>query len=1527
MAKQTENQKLNIVLGIVTDSNGSPLANLKVVLYDVDMREWQQLAETYTNKEGKYELTWLQEQLSGRGKESADIAIKVFTKEKNTLLFASIIDEVRFNASEREEINITINQALPKEIVEFDFLVKEVSFLANKIAIADLQENDEHRDITFLSKELELPAIKIEHLVVAHRLQIHSKIDAAFFYALLREDTLLHSNITKTFTARLSINLTADIETLLYDAVLTDPKKIIADVKTAVKDMVVAAKVGRECNRNIELLQRYRKQADTYNKTDHKQKLYDTISGFVLSGKLEVAGKLFSENKADLNAFFNKLSDPSFANSGTVNPKINSDLEKIFGLGKLQQAGNNSSKKAAKESAPKQLAKLNKDAWVGKLTKEFSSINLTADIKNAISLTASNMVRTFEKEFPTTVFAAQLARQKKEVLNNQKSIVSFLNKHEDFDLTSHHIDSFLKEKKVSKKDSEAIAPELNAVQRIFQLVPHFSKTNVLRSEGFTSSASIVAAGETRFVHEIAPKAGIDAVEAKQIFSKASNINTAAMLIAGEMHHTISAMPIAALETTLLEDKLKAVSKDFPNLKSLFKSGDTCACEHCRSVYSPAAYMVEALQFLENRAVIDIETRTTSVFSAKDVLFQRRADLGDIDLSCENANTPVKYIDMVCEVLEEAIATDKGIPYTGALAAGTNPLKGKISTTLYNALHGLDWPVTKEAIIYPTETVAPTLFPHYHYLRDKKIVCKIEEKSAGIFTIYRLRQTLSTAEELAAAPEYINENAYSLLRNNSFAFTLPFDLNHVEGKAYFDRFGISRAKLMEDFRVHSIPSYKEIAAEKLSLTDAERKIVVRPRASIAGQQSVWHAPVFPLGWSAPIGELPAMVTGSVLDFMKRVDIFLNKTGLNFKQLDLLLSLRFIDPTEALVPPATVDFTKALFIKNKDLSCNTDKKEIANLDIDDLDKIHRFLRLQKKTGWSFEVLDEIIWQTNLGNTKLNNDCLIKAATLVNIAEATGIKIEELIGCFGEMPHRIIKDDIPAPLYYKVYVNKAKNGFVEKMLLPENVNGTQLLTIHATSIAVCLQMKEADLVKLFPILLSNKIDFTNLSHLFAASRLIKKLKLSVDDFIILKELTGITIFDSPQNMLAFIHAVEKFKKSPLKAADVKFMLRHPAPDTLNIEPKAIQVLGKLQKDYAVNDELYKSKYDSKQKVEEQIVLLETELSKLSGIDEKDVKTVLSYVQRNWLLASEINQIIDDKIASHISDTDLDNLKLKIDDIETATDISYLSKRENGINVFLQLVNPSLILTGLSFDKKKFELKKKLIELPYMSIEEIEAFFIFVMRVPISIAQQFIVNKFTWDTILLNPALENVWLASESDKESMQNVLLDIVFNEISTFNIKQGKQTILEQNIITGFKVDEALVKIILKFAQTKKSGLGIKSVLEIFNLPVNSTNFPQQFEALKLLNKLFPLINSFKLKTEEVAWYFENNKTLGWFEWDSIPYETTHVPLDYKKFIDFAEMVHLSKQFTPVANPADAANPFSFLSIQQMLLLPSTTHCLY
>src|SRR5690606_644164 len=114
-----------------------------------------------------------------------------------------------------------------------------------------------------------------------------------------------------------------------------------------------------------------------------------------------------------------------------------------------------------------------------------------------------------------------------------------------------------------------------------------------------------------------------------------------------------------------------------------------------------------------------------------------------------------------------------------------------------------------------ETELSTTKPHY--LRDKALVCKIENTGGNNYKIFRLRQTFGTAAELDAAPEYINEAAYNELKTQKFAFKLPFDLHHTEALAYLNRFDVDRADLMKAFQSASTPSDVNIAAERLGLS--------------------------------------------------------------------------------------------------------------------------------------------------------------------------------------------------------------------------------------------------------------------------------------------------------------------------------------------------------------------------------------------------------------------------------------------------------------------------------------------------------------------------------------------------------------------------------------------------------------------------------------------------------------------------------------------------------------------------------------
>jgi hypothetical protein len=1505
MSKRNPSQY--IVWGAVSDRDNRRLSGLLVKAFDRDMRSEALLGETLTNAKGEYRIEYSQEKFNVAEKQTADLSMKVFAAGGNEPLYETEIEQIVLNASPFEEINIVIQSEIKAEGNEFDRITGEISGLLGGGKFSELEENDKNRDISFLSKKTGIAAEKLEHLVVAHRLALEStRIEAAFFYALFRKNTLLKNNLDRSLRMRLFIDINTDIIPLLYDAVLTDEERLTKDLTAAVKESIVPARVENQAKTNIELLKQHRQRAQEYYDGEHLDRVVDIVSRFVLENKIGEIGGIFRENKNDIGTFFQKINDDAFFKneSKALDAKTSLTLVELLGFDEAIISQVREAQKIKKPEDVKRLAALNKADWKKVLTESAAEINVVGKPldKELVDFHASSLASKMEREFPGVAFAAQLEREEKNVLENQDAIKSFLKKHSDFDLQNSSIDLFLKEQKLSDDTNAAMRDELKSVQRIFRLVPHYSKTNALLKKNIHSAQSVTAIGETRFVKEVAPQAGISPTEAKKIFKKAERINAAGMLVVGELQDTMSAMNVPALQMSGLAAKLEAVSKDFPNLKSLFKLTDTCACEHCRSVYSPAAYLVEILQFLDNRGVVDLTippppppATRPSVKIAKDVLFERRPDLGDIDLGCENANTPVPYIDLVCELLEEAVAPDAGVAFTGLLSDGPDSLKGTISNALLNALTAANIPVTNQAQIFETENtfIPPATLPHY--LRDNEAVCKIINNGGNNYTVRRLRQTLSSAEELAAAPAYVNENAYIELQNKSYAFKLPFDLNLTEARAYFSRFDIARQTLMSDFQVAGVPADEAIAAETLGLTDAERKMIVAPDA--ANQRSFWNT-----------------TAANASSEMKVVDTFLTKTALTYKDLDLLLMLKFIDTAGN------------LFIEHLDLSCDTTQKEIANLDDTSLDRIHRFLRLQKKTGWKFETLDEIISQPKLGEGKLDagdddadgitngSECLIKAADLKKLSEKTGIKLEELLGFYGEIPHTVLTDEGKKPLYHQIFLNKAKNGFIDEGLFPEKIDGTQPLSNFKTSLSVCLRLSEEDFDKLLPVLPNGDMTFANLSALYAASLLIRKLKLKTDDFLVLNELIGIDIQESPKATLEFVEAVIASRQIPLKPADIKFMLRHEAENLADREikdDKTKLIIEKLQADFQKAFTANRSPYDDALTADEQKETLQNLVSKLRDITEEDVKTFIGLVDGNWEFSwpDQTGAIIDSTNAAQA-------IVFLQDRLDKFFDTTQIGIALNAFDVALPLAatanaNEAAALTAIDTAQLAV-LTATLAQLPAAQAQLTAA-----------VAAE-----------VLTLAAAN---AANTDVETKRKALVQSFLDPVTDFFFRAAKRRALLQLLATSFKTNEDLAEIVVDNALlrqplpgTARIGdlLQTDTLIDKVNTPpvlpaITAAAFPEQYNAIRLLHKLFPLINSFKLENENVAWHLQNNALLGWFEPDGIPYQAAQTAVAYSTYGAFAELLSIAKQLTPVSNPADAENPLTFNDAAKMLLPTSLT----
>lgn len=1191
------------VLGTVRYPNGRPASKLTVRAFDRDMRQEQVLGETAVDESGFYQIVYTDELFRRAESGAADLLMRVFDGKR--VLYDTPIEKIVFNAPAVTVIDIDLLNGDTRRQSQYEAIVAAVTPLLDKVASDELQEDARHRDITFLAGETALPGYQIAHFAVAQKLATTTGITAEFFYALFALDVLLKAGLDGAAAVRFDIDLATDREVLYYDIVLLPANTVGAALKRAVKNHVVSAGVLEQLGAITERLARDLPKARDWVSHQRPKMLLGQLERFLAAGKhTQVLDILQQDSFGDLPELFRRLQDaaafkePVDANRAAVG----ATLADILGYDDQIVEGIRSAQNIERPEDVRQLARLNRADWSALLQRTASSLQVgdRPIRKKLIDLHASALVRKMEERFPTTAFGAQLERDKSALPEQRDALLGLLEKHPDFNLAAGNIDLALKKSRAPAKARQAV----KATQRIFKLAPTFRQTTALLDGGMRSAASIQALGETRFVNQFTRQGVFTQEQAREAFSKASAIHTASALLLGDLQATSAAMHVTALVDSLPSAKLKAVTRDFPNMKSLFQIADYCACEECRSVHSAAAYVVDTLQFLGNRLVVDTTVGPASVKIARDVLFERRPDLGDTDLDCDNTNTPLPYIDVVCELLEEAVSPDPGFVFNGTLASGL------VTPALLAALQTNGLPFTTQAAVYDAD-----LSGHW-IVRDTKLVCKLVPDGApNAWRVRRLRQTRGKAEELAAAPQYLNAGAYIALNAARFAFALPFDLAHEETRSYCTQFDVSRADLMDALRTTAGPQDNQIAAEALGLSNAQRQLIAS--ADPTNQAIYWNT-----------GATPATTA------MKVVDSLITQAGIEYITLQELLGRAWLNPGAT------------MFIRHLDNSCNLAKKEIQNLDDDALDRLHRFVRLSLKTGWASADLDRLIRAPRLGNDVLDDACLVSIRQINQLRARLGLSADELCNLYATLEAE--GDD---SRYAQLFLNLSANGALNEDFRLANVRQNEQdevnvpgsgkkLSAYTDYLALCLGAPTDEIGRLVaavaaPAILSE----ANIAAVYARNLLARTLRLKPTELLILESLTAIDTLLSPANTLRFLDKLAKVRASGTSPADLQYLLAHQANDLTDRElgDAAIgTLLGALQAGYQSAHAEHRSPFSDSATADENKVTLADLLATLPDFSTVDLARFQALVDDAWVdPAVTPAQFIDQKLAAFIDTT----------------------------------------------------------------------------------------------------------------------------------------------------------------------------------------------------------------------------------------------------------------------------------------------------
>lgn len=849
-----------------------------------------------------------------------------------------------------------------------------------------------------------------------------------------------------------------------------------------------------------------------------------------------------------------------------------------------------------------------------------------------------------------------------------QALIRFYEGNPELDFRGAGIDAYLAGNRdalagIADEEKPVVVDRLKRLQRLFRITEGFPGQYVtmqkLAAEGLDSAHSIAGMGEDAFCNKFATEPGI-AGNAKAIHARASHRAATALALYAKYSPQYNAVHVAAIgqkgmlsETAAANGAVSLFAANgfdtgsgggsggggprIPDWQQLFGSLNRCRCEHCRSVLSPSAYLVDLLQLLNTLALEPPEPDSKKRPTALKALLERRPDISRIGLSCANADTMLPYVDLVNEVLEGAVFPSEFVitEKVGDLIA--NLEKEELSEELSGEFSRNKRLLSKGAQLTILETEFRWLITDekYSYIinRAGDSQCKLLRVTVNP----PIPQTTGTSDDLRANPEHINDKSYHALKTEIFPWAVPFDLWAEEARVYLDHLGVPRHKLMQLFTSEPGKDAR-IAAEYFGLTQTERGL-------LSGSSSFESSEM----WGFEKSD------DSWVDRLSKEPLLLEKTGLGYEQLTDLLAARYVNPDNEIAVkfPGRDIPEQRITTSPWDFAGAT----IKALDKAALDRFHRFLRLQRKTGWSIREFDKIL--NTLGyicdNPRAFDDPLLVGLRRISeLQKGLGIPLDELLSWFADIDTQPAADGCPS-LYDRLFHNKSLQcdditAFdLNSKRSALNKDVSIIDSANTPVIFGALQIGSHDFDRLVAEVLpqgTESLNLETLSRLYRAASISRALRLSIEDFLSLRAMTGfmpevpvaIDPTDPTRAAMGFVEAARQVEGCGFSIEKLDYLLRNrvrpqsgAAPDDVRIS----QLLGEMR------EGLRGIRSDNRPDVEADELKLDSEILIIR------------------LLATALGLEIETahQLASHFLDSDRDSLNRAIadyleEDFVTSTD-----------------------------------------------------------------------------------------------------------------------------------------------------------------------------------------------------------------------------------------------------------------------------------
>jgi hypothetical protein len=660
----------------------------------------------------------------------------------------------------------------------------------------------------------------------------------------------------------------------------------------------------------------------------------------------------------------------------------------------------------------------------------------------------------------------------------------------------------------------AVGDELLKLERIGRLTPSLDYVGGMITSGYESARDVVLRhSRDVFVAEIA-EAVPDAAEAGRIYDAAAGVvaSTEGLVLSQSLRFSgpeMPVLPVLSPPNGAVYGQYAATAAGTPiqpaNLQQLFGSQDRCECAHGASLYGPAAYLADLLQMLARGPRHNDRT-------ALDVLLARRPDLAEVDLTGDNADIALPYIDLVLDVLE-APAFEAGLGFR-VLRGGTpqNPTnafdaeldKGAVPQALADDLATWSLPLGAQRTAargVDVKNAAGVTFPSW-LIRDGESGMKL--RLIGVIPgAYRLRaypQSVAGATRGYRPWSRLLSSTASNVAAARFPWALPFDISRDEANTWLGHLGASREQVLLAFLGAGRWADVDAACEALEIARASRDVLTTALSAAAPDHRDWGFPnptVGTEGVADPIaGATGAFVAASGLvewtgpdgtrfdppqwhALLKNVSLLRLRAGLSHRELLAVLETRFVRDGGP-----RLDITGA--------ECNPGLMRLEAMDAPLARRIHLFVRTWRDLGWSTTDLDRAIAARANHTSGTGSDVvltpafLLFAAGVARLHRRSGLPVADVLDllagstldttpwwdhswaqpvlALSRYALRFDNPNLARPRLPELRLNAAATG-LEAVAMPSSGLPRMRATDHLAYIAAALGLPEREFMALMP------------------------------------------------------------------------------------------------------------------------------------------------------------------------------------------------------------------------------------------------------------------------------------------------------------------------------------------------------------------------------------------------------------------------------------------------------------------------------